>query len=87
MHLTAFGTPDNLNVDISFGPFTIRVLQSTLVDSTFSIVSTATLNGALLSHNNIKIQCTNPGANDTATILISGKCRHKTSSFIILLFY
>ena len=55
-----------------------------------SAVSTATLNNALLSHNNTNIACTGVGvmdANDDATILISGKCHHKTSSFNIHLFY
>ena len=46
-------------------------------------MTTATLNGALLSHNNTNIRCIAVGivdVNADATILISGKC-HKTSSF------
>ena len=78
------------NSSISFGSFTIRVLQNTF-DSNFSIVTTATLNGALLSHNNTNIQCRTAVGNNmdvsaAATILISGKCHHKTSSFYVLLY-
>ena len=76
------------NSSISFGSFTIRVLQNTF-DSNFSIVTTATLNGALLSHNNTNIRCIAVGimdVNDDATILISGKCHHKTYSFYVLLY-
>ena len=87
MQLNTMGKSENL--DIPFGSFTIRVLQRTF-DPTTSIVSTATLNNALLSHNNTNIQCNAVGimnANKTATVLISGNHHHKTSSFNILLYY
>ena len=83
MHLNTIDKSENLN--ISFGTFTIRILQRTFIHPNFSIVSTATLNSALLSHNNINIACINAVANASATILISGKYHHKTSSFNILL--
>ena len=83
MHLNTIDKSENSN--ISFGTFTIRILQRTFIHPNFSIVSTATLNSALLSHNNINIACINPVANASATILISGKYHHKTSSFNILL--
>ena len=84
MHLNTEGKSENLN--ISFGPFTVIVLQRTFIHPHFSIVSTATLNSALLSHNNTNIACINAVANATATILISGKYHNKTSSCYILLF-
>ena len=76
LQLNTVGKSENLN--ISFGPFTVRVLQRTF-DPTISAVSTATLNSALLFHNNTNLACTGVGvmnANDDATILISGKCHH-----------
>ena len=81
MQLTTLGKSEN------FGPFSIIVLQRTF-DSIISAVSTATLNNALLSHNNTNIACTAEGAVNAiadATILISGNHFHKTFSFYILL--
>ena len=77
MQLTTVGKSEN------FGPFSIIVLQRTF-DPTISAVSTATLNSALLSHNNTNLACTAEGAvnaNADATILISGNHFHKTFSF------
>ena len=72
MQLTTVGNSENL------GPFSIIVLQRTFTP-TINAVSTATLNNALLSHNNTNIACTAVGNTDgsaAATILISGNHFH-----------
>ena len=78
-HVSKQIVTNSLHINNSTGNFTINVISLRFTaQMEWVVVSTATLRGAFLSHNNLTIECSNVSVSEglEQTVEVAGYCHH-----------